>query len=558
MITRRTDRTNPTAGTTLVLSAGVTGLTAVLVLTVRFGGRHPDAVGPAWWYLASWALFAGTVVALRRVPARHVSALVLLGGIAVAVAGLAAAPTTSTDSYRYAWDGRVQAAGISPYDHAPADPALARLRDTWLFPTGAACAGPDHAPVPPASACTRINRPQVHTIYPPVAEAYFFLVHELSPPGARHKPLQIGGAVTAVATTAALLLILRRRGLDPRHAALWAWCPAVPLEAVNNAHVDALAVLFTIAALAALTVATPPHRGSRTPQRGRRGGVPRTAPGWRILGGALLGLAIAAKLLPAIVLPAALAGLLATVGLSARRRARELGRTAALDRTAGIDGWSALFGRAGLVVVPALVVVGCVYLPYVLASRSSVLGYLGGYVREEGYDDPGAGHRFVLLRLVLPGSWALPAVTVVMTAVVLYCLRRGDPRRPWAAAVTVTGTAFLLMTPGYSWYALLLVALVALDGRWEWLTVAMAGAVVYLAGRTVPDPAILDTGSYGLAAMAALAGTIMRARATALRSGALRRAFGAPVPRPGCGAAPTDWPLTPASGEKAAYDSPQR
>ncbi|MEU8620486.1 hypothetical protein [Streptomyces sp. NPDC048623] len=49
------------------------------------------------------------------------------------------------------------------------------------------------------------------------------------------------------------------------------------------------------------------------------------------------------------------------------------------------------------------------------------------------------------------------------------------------------------MTPGYSWYALLLIALAALDGRWEWLGVALAGAVAYLAG------AATGTAAYGAA-----------------------------------------------------------
>ncbi|WP_328863161.1 hypothetical protein [Streptomyces sp. NBC_00306] len=66
---------------------------------------------------------------------------------------------------------------------------------------------------------------------------------------------------------------------------------------------------------------------------------------------------------------------------------------------------------------------------------------------------------------MLPDSWATPAVAIGMVGVVAYIMRRGDPGRPWRGALLVTGTAFLLLTPGYSWYALLLVALVALDGR---------------------------------------------------------------------------------------------
>ncbi|WP_390872484.1 glycosyltransferase 87 family protein, partial [Streptomyces malaysiensis] len=298
-------------------------------------------------YAIAWALFAAAAWTVRRLGARQAAVFVLVGGAAIAATGLLAPPRTSTDAYRYAWDGRVQAAGISPYDYAPEDPALASLRDRWLFPKGPACHGPDRAPVRPAPErpeterpearhpeagrptperaapgrpipggpalggthpradpapdhahsapgsaepqCTRLNRPSVHTIYPPAAEGYFLLVHRSAPSGSTLLPLQTGGALLSVATTAVLLVAARRRR-DPRlataRAALWAWCPAVPVEAVNNAHIDALGVLLTVAGLIA---------------------VPRR----RALGGALLGAATAAKLLPAVALPGALSGVLA-------------------------------------------------------------------------------------------------------------------------------------------------------------------------------------------------------------------------------------------------------
>ncbi|MGW4686649.1 glycosyltransferase 87 family protein [Streptomyces sp. NPDC004244] len=441
-----------TAATAALLAV----LTAVLVVTVRKDGYFADPAGLSWWYAVCWALFAAAAAALRRVPARHAAALVLAGGVAVAATGLVAPPRTSTDSFRYAWDGRVQATGTSPYDHPPADPALAPLRDAWLFPDGAACGGPDLVPLS-GDVCTRINRPRVHTVYPPAGELYFLLVHTVSPDGVRHKALQVGGAVLAVGTTLVLLRILRRRG-DPRTAAYWAWCPAVPVEAVNNAHVDTLAVLLSVAALG-LTVR---HRAA---------------------GGALLGLAAAVKLLPAVLLPGALSGV---------RRARDAAAT----------------------LVPAAAVLAALYLPYVLLSHSSVLGYLGGYAAEEGYQDPSSHDRYALLRLVLPDSWAVPAVVAGMLAVSLYVIRRGDPQRPWSGALLVTGTSFLLLTPGYSWYALLLVALVALDGRWEWLGVAVAGATAYITARAVPGAA---TAAYAAAALAVACGW-------ALRSAPLRRA----------------------------------
>ncbi|MEU8759615.1 glycosyltransferase 87 family protein [Streptomyces sp. NPDC048659] len=404
-------------------------------------------------YAAAWALFACAVVALRRVPGRAVVPLVLAGAVAVTATGLLAGPRTSTDSFRYAWDGRVQAAGISPYDHVPADPALVPLRDTWLFPDPASCAaGRELSPLP-GGGCTRINRPSVPTIYPPVAEGWFLLVEAVGPADARHKPLQAGAAALALAVTGVLAGFLRRRG-EVWRAALWGWCPAVPVEAVDNAHVDVLAVLFAVVGL--LVVA-------------RR----------RVAGGVLLGLAVAAKLLPVLLLPGALAGLRRPRGVLA-------------------------------VLVPAAVTVALSYVPYLLVSEGSVLGYLGGYAREEGYDSADAGGRYALLRLVLPDAWAAPAALLGIAAVAAAVWWRGDPERPWSGALVTTGAAFLLLTPGYSWYALLLVALVALDGRWEWLGVAAAGAVAYLAG-----PATGPWGTaaaYGAAAVAVGVGAGARGR----------------------------------------------
>ncbi|MFE7283759.1 glycosyltransferase 87 family protein [Streptomyces noursei] len=439
-----------------------TALAVALVWTVEFDGYRRDPGGLSWRYALCWALFAAAAWAVRRAPVRRAVALILAGSALVAVTGLVAPPRTSTDAYRYAWDGRVQASGTSPYDYVPAAPELAPLRDAWLFPTGAACAGPDRARLASPAAtphCTRLNRPTVHTIYPPLAESYFYGVQLLSPHGARLKPLQIGGAVLSVAVTGALLLVLRRRG-DPRTAAYWAWCPAVPVEAVNNAHVDVLGVLFTVAGLGAVTVR-------------------------RARGGALLGAAVAAKLVPAVVLPGALSGV---------RRPRD----------------------AAAVLLPAAAVLALCYLPYLLASHDSVLGYLSGYLNEEGYRDASAGSRYALLRLLLPDAWALPVLVVVLIVLCGGVLWRGSPERPWCGALLVTGAAFLLLTPGYSWYALLLIALVALDGRWEWLAVAAAGTVAYVTARAFPAHGAVATTAYALAAASVGAGWLVRRRAAAV------------------------------------------
>src|SRR5215510_5077841 len=66
-------------------------------------------------------------------------------------------PRLSTDIYRYIWDGRLQGAGVNPYLYIPVDVRIAGLRDDSIYPN--------------------INRKEyAHTIYPPVAQMFFFAV----------------------------------------------------------------------------------------------------------------------------------------------------------------------------------------------------------------------------------------------------------------------------------------------------------------------------------------------------------------------------------------------
>ena len=111
-----------------------------------------------------------------------------------------------------------------------------------------------------------------------------------------------------------------------------------------------------------------------------------------------------------------------------------------------------------------------VYLPHVLAVGSRVIGFLPGYLHQEGYAD---GTRFLLLgRRSRAGGRSLAAFAV-LAAAALAVLRRGDPDQPWRGALVMTGVALAVATPPFPWYAMLLVTLVALDGRVEWLSFAM-------------------------------------------------------------------------------------
>jgi hypothetical protein len=386
------------------------------------GGRHVMS-----WYAICWATFAVAATCVRFVPRRAAVALIVFGGVALQVLAVNWRPTTTDDWYRYIWDGTVQAHGIDPYRYAPTDPALQSVRDPWIFPGAAGVPGPARGHpeycgfTRPGQECVRINRPDVRTIYPPVAEAAFLGLHAVSPQQHRLRAAQAFTAALAVLATVVLLWVLRALGRDPRWAAWWAWCPTVWLECGNNAHIDVLGVVFLLGTLGLVARADP---------RARRIAA----------AGVLFGAAVAVKLIPAVVAPALLA------------------RRAVL-----------LFGAA-----IGLIALG--YLPHVIAVGTHVLGYLPGYLHEEGYSGQA---RFGVLRLLVGDSVAPALAVVVLVAAAGLAWRLVRTRPAVDGAVLIAGATFVVLGPSEPWYGLLLVALAAAAARPEWLFVAAAAYPVY-------------------------------------------------------------------------------
>jgi hypothetical protein len=445
--------------------AGVAASLAVLTVMILLLARpslDPARIRTIVLIGAAWIAFGCAAWLVRKVAIRVAVGLILIGGIAVQVVALSGPPQSSTDMYRYIWDGRVQAAGIDPYLYAPGDAGVARLRNDFLW----SGTGPGHyvdcvrkktdTAVPADSlvkGCTVMNRPRVPTVYPPVAEAYFLAVQLAAPADNSTTPMQAAAALCAVAVTLILLFGLRRLGRDVRSAALWAWCPTVALEAGQNAHVDVVAVAFTAVALLLL---------ARARTEGRT-----------VLGGILLGLAIATKVTPILVVPAVL------------RR-----------------GW-------WLICSSAVIAISLVYAPHVLAVGRKIIGFFPGYLNQAGYS---TGSGFSVIALVVPGKGATLVAVILLGLVALAVLRYGDPDQPWRGGVLMTAAAMAVCTPQFPWYAILLVMLVALDGRPEWLAIAAGGylspyAHLGIANITVPDPRAV---SYGGGAAVACACAIVR------------------------------------------------
>ena len=109
-------------------------LTGLVFVGVHSGIRHRYGLSDLLVLVAAWLVFAAGALIVRSLPVRLAVALILAGGTAMEVAALSGPPHLSDDVFRYIWDGRVQAAGIDPYEDVPAAPELARLRDPALWP----------------------------------------------------------------------------------------------------------------------------------------------------------------------------------------------------------------------------------------------------------------------------------------------------------------------------------------------------------------------------------------------------------------------------------------
>jgi alpha-1,2-mannosyltransferase len=372
--------------------------------------RREGAAPLFWLVVVLWVLFGAAVLLVRKVRREDAPLIVVAGSLILALAAMAGPPNTSTDSARYAWDGIVQVHGTSPYLFTPADPDLRDIRPAWLYPAPVflddgtwRCEGRrllglyETGGGPPM--CTALNRPTVPTIYPPAAEMFFAGVRAVVPDDVGYVAFQVAGVLMQTAVTLLLVRALRRRGKPVWWAALWGWCPLVASEVVTNSHVDALGALLALAA--SLLVA---------------GGMR-----WR--GGIALGAAIATKLIPVIAAPALL-----------RKQP-----------------WK--------VITAAVVTFALLYVPYVLSTGIAVLGYLPGYLQEEGYQ---GGGRFPLVELVVPGQYGLVVVALILAV---------------TAGVVMIGVTLLAVSPRYSWYALLLIPFIAMTGRGEWFAVVGALAM---------------------------------------------------------------------------------
>jgi len=201
-------------------------------------------------YLLAILEFFATPIFPRRVV---VIGLVLAAAWNIAFLRLPAG--ADDDIHRYVWDGRLQRLGYNPYIVVPSDPAAERL----------------HTPE------TRtLNNPDLPSPYPAGAELFFRAVTAIQE---STFALKVAFVVCEFAIVFVLLDVLRRTRQLSHLVLAFAWNPLLAVEVAGSGHIDIVGTVLLVVSAAALV---------------RR---------WRATAAVALGLAIAVKFLPVVLLP---------------------------------------------------------------------------------------------------------------------------------------------------------------------------------------------------------------------------------------------------------------
>ena len=234
---------------------GATLCVTLTICSLNFGDRG----GPS--FMASLTL-AGIayLLAIREFFAtpRFPRRVVVLGLVLAAVwhvAFLRLPAGADDDIHRYVWDGRLQRLGHNPYIVIPSDPAARGL----------------HTPE-----TRNLNNPDLPSPYPAGAQLFFRAVtaiHEST------FALKVAFVVCELAIVFVLLDVLYRGRQAAQLVLAYAWNPLLAIEVAGSGHIDIVGALLLVVSAAALV---------------RR---------WRATAAVGLGLAIAVKLLPIVLLP---------------------------------------------------------------------------------------------------------------------------------------------------------------------------------------------------------------------------------------------------------------
>jgi alpha-1,6-mannosyltransferase len=234
---------------------GATLCVALTICSRNFGDRGgPNFMVSLTLAAVVYLLSIREFFAMARCPRR----LVVLGLVLAAVwhvEFLRLPPGTDDDIHRYVWDGRLQRLGFNPYIVVPSDPAVREL----------------HTPE-----TRNLNNPDLPSPYPAGAQLFVRAVTAIQE---STFALKLAFVICDFGISFVLLDLLRTSGRGAHLVLAYAWNPLLATEVAGSGHIDIVGALLLVISVAALA---------------RR---------WRPIAAIALGLAIAVKFLPIVLLP---------------------------------------------------------------------------------------------------------------------------------------------------------------------------------------------------------------------------------------------------------------
>ena len=186
----------------------------------------------------SGAVYLFTIFKTPRTDLKKNQLIWVIGiGIILRVLMLFSAPILEDDYYRYLWDGAVTANGINPYEYSPEEVLGGTGIPTELSELAEESGEIIHG----------INHPEVRTIYPPIAQAFFALSYWLD-----SWSLISWKLILIVFDLATLSLIFNALGilkLPSSYLIIYWWNPLLLKEIFNSAHLDVLVFPFVLSAI---------------------------------------------------------------------------------------------------------------------------------------------------------------------------------------------------------------------------------------------------------------------------------------------------------------------
>ena len=189
-------------------------------------------------------IFAGTVFVLSFVVGskilndKKIIWLIILSGFAARIILIPSQPVLEDDYNRYIWDGAVVANGINPYKYSPLeigkDSTSSKIEIQTLHKLSREA----------DKIFTRINYPEVRTIYPVISQIFFAVSYIIS--GWTLLGWRIISLLADIVTLMLLLVILKKLKLPFGLSAIYWLNPVVLTQFFNAGHMDVLIFPFIL------------------------------------------------------------------------------------------------------------------------------------------------------------------------------------------------------------------------------------------------------------------------------------------------------------------------